>query len=415
MSNVTVLTAETTDILQRLTLFITTEQGAQAVTALNSHMEQPRYQLGFTCVLEQDGVLVGYALLRHVRWHFGVVSLDVGMIEVLYINPVHYSQHLLEALLYGLFRVCYDNAIPLVTIQGNSALLESLGFAPYRLSALAWIDVTQQTEPKSVHQLQVYSIDRLDECAALYESNYRTSALTEIRVAADWRMWGEAESHIHVLEDTQGRTLAYAVQQIQSSSGELQIVEAAAADVGVATSLIDHLQQYAHTHTATRIACALPLAHPVTQAVLHRGGTTHIHTQLQPNGATTTLVDLAGVIDLSMALRALQTELEHRLSMSHYATWNGSIQVVLARQQITLAVANGQITIAEEIAPAQIWVHLRSLAATAQLLLGYRTSADLRANGMLQCTDTALGLLDILFPAVISYGLPTDWLVNQNM
>ena len=415
VSNVTVLTAETTEILQRLTLFVTTEQGAQATITLDRHLGQPRYQPGFTCVLEQDGVVVGYVLLRHMRWHFGATTFDVGMIEAMYLSSLHQSQQMAEMLLYELFRVCYDNAIPLVAIQGDLTTYERLGFAPYRFSTLTQIDVSQHIEPKSVHRLKTYSVDRQDECAALYEANYHAFALTESRVAADWRMWGEATSHIHVLEDLQGRTLAYAVQHEQVSSAELQIVEAAASDVGIATSLIAHLQQYANTHAATRIVFALPPAHPVTQAALHYGGTTHINTQIQSNSVDTAIADLAGVIDLPMALKTLQPELERRLAGSHYATWNGSIQTVLARQQITLAIANGRIIVEEEIAPAQIWVHLRSLAAAAQLLLGYRTSADLRANGMLQCTDTALGLLDILFPAIMSYGLPTDWLVNQNM
>ncbi|NOK81335.1 MAG: hypothetical protein GFH27_549287n416, partial [Chloroflexi bacterium AL-W] len=52
MSNVIVLTAETTDVLQRLTLFVAAEQGEQAATTLDHHVKRPRYQPGFTCGLE---------------------------------------------------------------------------------------------------------------------------------------------------------------------------------------------------------------------------------------------------------------------------------------------------------------------------------------------------------------------------
>ena len=40
-------------------------------------------------------------------------------------------------------------------------------------------------------------------------------------------------------------------------------------------------------------------------------------------------------------------------------------------------------------------------AALAQLLLAYRAAADLRATGGLACDDTALGLIDALFPALL--------------
>ncbi|NOK70696.1 MAG: hypothetical protein GFH25_541252n59 [Chloroflexi bacterium AL-N10] len=82
------------------------------------HVKRPRYQPGFTCGLEQDGALIGYVLLRHVRWRFGAAILDVGMIEALYPDTTHHSQHLLETLLYELFRVCYDNAFALVGLRG---------------------------------------------------------------------------------------------------------------------------------------------------------------------------------------------------------------------------------------------------------------------------------------------------------
>ncbi|NOK72078.1 MAG: hypothetical protein GFH24_608290n376 [Chloroflexi bacterium AL-N5] len=414
VSNVIVLTAETTDVLQRLTLFVAAEQGEQAATTLDHHVKRPRYQPGFTCGLEQDGALIGYVLLRHVRWRFGAAILDVGMIEALYLDTTHHSQHLLETLLYELFRVCYDNAFALVGLQGHHASFTPFGFAPYRFQVLTQIAVDERPELQSTHRLQSYSTDRMDECAALYEANYRTSALTDLRVAADWRMWGDTTPHIHILEDAQGRTLAYAVQHQGMPSNELRIVEAAAADVGVASSLIDHLQRYAYANNATHIGLALPSYHPVIQAMLQCGGTSHIRTQTTRDNLTNGLVDLAGVIDLPMILSALQPDLERRLASSHYATWSGSIQFVLARQQITLTIANGHTVVEEGLAPAQIWVHIHSLETAAQLLLGYRTSADLRAHGTLQCTDTALGLLDILFPTIMSYGLPADWLINQN-
>jgi hypothetical protein len=45
-----------------------------------------------------------------------------------------------------------------------------------------------------------------------------------------------------------------------------------------------------------------------------------------------------------------------------------------------------------------VLVGVGALGALAQLLLGYRSAADLRATGGIACEPTAFGLLDALFP-----------------
>ena len=52
--------------------------------------------------------------------------------------------------------------------------------------------------------------------------------------------------------------------------------------------------------------------------------------------------------------------------------------------------------------PADLRLRQITLPALAQLCLGYRAAADLRATGGLACDDSALGLLDALFPVVLA-------------
>jgi len=58
------------------------------------------------------------------------------------------------------------------------------------------------------------------------------------------------------------------------------------------------------------------------------------------------------------------------------------------------------VTVAAGAGPADLLVGGLGLAAAAQLLLGYRAAADLRATGELRCADVDLGLIDALFPVV---------------
>jgi hypothetical protein len=58
--------------------------------------------------------------------------------------------------------------------------------------------------------------------------------------------------------------------------------------------------------------------------------------------------------------------------------------------------------------PADLRLRQVTLPGLAQLLLGYRAAADLRASGDLACDDSALGLLDALFPVVLAAGMSEE-------
>jgi hypothetical protein len=76
----------------------------------------------------------------------------------------------------------------------------------------------------------------------------------------------------------------------------------------------------------------------------------------------------------------------------------------LETERITLAFAEGRATVIDGSRPADLRLRQITLPALAQLCLGYRVAADLRATGGLACDDSALGLLDVLFPALLATG-----------
>jgi hypothetical protein len=137
--------------------------------------------------------------------------------------------------------------------------------------------------------------------------------------------------------------------------------------------------------------------HAVAQAALQLSG--HIELAApEPSSHT----PLAGVVDLPLMLEMLSHEFERRLARSRYAGWSGNLRVELETERITLALAEGRVEVIDGSRPADLRLRQVALPALAQLCLGYRAAADLRATGGLSCDDSALGLLDALFPVVLA-------------
>jgi hypothetical protein len=135
--------------------------------------------------------------------------------------------------------------------------------------------------------------------------------------------------------------------------------------------------------------------HLVVRAALQLGA--ELRLRVFDAGETT---PLAGILDLAACLEQLAPELEQRLVASRYATWSGAVQLELGRARIGLEVRAGRIFVSRGAAPAALYLQRIQPGGAAQLLLGYRSVADLRATGALDCDDTALGLLDSLFPSL---------------
>ena len=95
-------------------------------------------------------------------------------------------------------------------------------------------------------------------------------------------------------------------------------------------------------------------------------------------------------------------EFDRRLAGSRYAGWTGDLRIEIDTERITLALADGRASVIDGSRPADVRLRRVELAALAQLCLGHRSAADLRATGGLDADDSALGLVDALFPVILS-------------
>ncbi|MFN8503194.1 sterol carrier protein domain-containing protein [Kouleothrix sp.] len=348
--------------------------------ALDRHLRAPRYRPGLTRLAERAGALVGAALLSHRRLQLGAASLDAGALVWL---PPPGGAEALAAQLGDCLGVLVDEGLPLVLLEGDAAALAPFGCALFRLES--WVDLPDLPGPRPA--LRPASAADVDDLAALYDASYAGVALHEARAAPDWRAW-LADHTALVLEDGRGRVVAYAAPAVSAPS----IAEAAAADAGAARLLLRGLLAVA----GAPLRLLLPPAHPLAQAALQLGGTA------SQRAYSTAPAALAGVVDLPGLLAALAPELERRLAASRYSGWGGSLRIELEAERVTLAFEHGRATVFDGTRPADVRLRQVALPALAQLCLGYRSAADLRATGELACDDAALGLIDALFSPEVS-------------
>jgi hypothetical protein len=389
---------------ERLRALVLAERDQRALRELERHLTRPRYRPEYTRIAEQAGTLLGYALIGHERRRLGAATLETGCIEQLYVVPSQPSPAVATALIGDCLSGLLDNQLPLATLCGPAELLASFGFAPYRLRSTVTLATTARrrtTTTAAAPALRPASASDLEDLAALYQASYHALPLSQMRAAPDWRAWLSDQRAAVVLEDSRGRLTGYALIELPAAQDSLPIVEAAAADSGAARGLCAALLDRATAEGRQGIALLLPAAHTLARAALHLGGTAQLSA---PLGEQAGRADMAGIVELPGMLEALAPEFERRLAGSRYADWSGNLRIELETERITLTLAAGRVTVIDGVRPADIRLRTVTLPALAQLCLGYRDAADLRATGGLDCADTTLGLLDALFPVIMSCG-----------
>lgn len=337
----------------------------------DQHQRRPRARSSFTQVATSGGEIVGWALIAHKRIGMGSATIEAGLIEI---GVREHSPNVATNLLGTSLRVLGENGLPLALLHGSRSEFEPFGFAPYQFQ----VETVLQHAKGHKQVLQPLGMDDLDSVAALYQATYAALPIHEVRAVPDWRaIFGKAS--LLGLNDSRGRLHAYVYQQ-----GET-VAEAAAADGSAVRALLEALP------TAK---LALSLAHPVTRTALQLGATTTVAAHSEDVQA------LAGIVDLPTMLEQLVPAFEQRLVHSRYHGWSGNIRIEIETERVTLAFSEGRAEVIDGSRPADLRLRRVTLSALVQCCLGYRSISDLRATNELDFDDSALGLFEILFPAL---------------
>jgi hypothetical protein len=342
--------------------------------ALGRHRARPRTQQGFTLLGLADDGARGHALLAHQRRGLGATTIDVAVLELAADTP-----ELTEALLEGAVMAASAAELPFLAAVGRPSALGPYGLAPCALVSRARLPRQLASAP----MLRQVTADDAEDVAALADVATAGLPLGARRAPPDWRWLLAAPAGWVGLEDGRGRLVAYA-----RLAGEA-VVEAGAADAGAARTLVAGLA------ARSAEALALPALHPVTRAALLLGGALEVRALAGEEAG-----ELWGVVDLVQALTALTPELTSRMAASRYKGWSGSVRLEGPAGAATLRSDGARVSVHDGAGPVDVMVGGLGLAAAAQLLLGYRAPADLRATGELRCADVDLGLLDALLPTL---------------
>lgn len=361
----------------------TAEPGSEAAAALEARLgaaalarllTQPRRRPTFALVATGANGPRGHALIAHERYGLGATSLDVGVLTLAADEPAA-----VEPLLAGAVAAAAEAELAFLTLRGAPQEFAAYGLAPCALVS----EVRLPPDLDAAPALRPTTPSDEDDLAALANATLAGLPLAPRRAPPDWRWLLDAPARWLVLEDRRGRATAYA-----RLAGDT-VTEAAAADGGTARDLATALA----AHGARTLA--LPLAHGIARAALLMGGTATVGAPSADAPA-----ELWGVVDLVAALDALSDELARRAAHSRYAGWEGVVRLEGAAGSATLRCTGERVLVEEAAGPVDVMVGGLGLAAAAQLTLGYRQAADLRATGELRCADVDLGLLDALFPAL---------------
>jgi hypothetical protein len=356
-----------------------TPEGAALLDTLLNPVElaaqraRPRYQPGYTLAALADGRVVGLARLAHERRRMGAAVLDVAAVTL----PADATVR--EALLEPVVVAAATAGLAWLQVADAPAD-ERSGLAVCGLQGRLMLPKL----PLTGAVLRPAMPDDAVDLTALGAALALQTPLSPERTTADWRwMIAMLPAALQVLEDERGRVVGYTVHTLDGA-----VAEAYTADAGVGRGLLAALGAQGVT------VALLGPGHPLVRTALVHGG------RLELSGPEAAAPQW-GVIDLAAALRELAPEFGARLGRSRYQGWAGRIDLELDAVTVALDITATAVRIqANPGGIPDIGVKRIALAALPQVLLGYRSPADLRASGALQCAESDLGLLDILFPNV---------------
>ncbi len=193
--------------------------------------------------------------------------------------------------------------------------------------------------------------------------------------------------------DERGRTIGYATYA--SLDERFQVSEVGARDPSAFETLTAVLGQQARRRKVDEVEFHLPLDDPFGEFCARYGCRWNV---VYPRNRSS----MGRILHLTPLMKALQPELSRRLRTSPMA-WDGTLNLDTDIGAVGLKVTNQAVALAPPHRRA-VRVRLSEMALT-QLVMGYRSAADLALDPDVAVPARALPILDALFPK----GHPYMW------
>jgi predicted acetyltransferase len=200
-----------------------------------------------------------------------------------------------------------------------------------------------------------------------------------------------------VFEDSSGRIVAYCASDRWPRV--MRITEVGANDI----SLYEHVLRYAYEMAvqkkATELEIYVPFDHPFAELCKSLGCTISIDYPYASDG-------MGRIINLNSTFRRLIPELEERLEKSCVRNLSSKISIKTDLGLITLEISGSNLSLSE--AESENLVELPQWVLM-QLILGYRSPANVLVDSAVKYRGKIRESLEILFPAGHPYIWLSDW------
>jgi hypothetical protein len=354
----------------------------QHVGVLDQWLQMPRYRPSSIAVGWINDAPCVVTVVAHERIAVEHAQVDVGVLRWHALCGAGTHHHLLEVLMQQALTML-DEGIAVLMVAGDAAQWSAYGFAPVSyITTTTWPDTMQQLSlPAHAYRIAVPTAAEYHDIRSMQVAQSASGMPQLIDVVS-------ASDHMWVLSIGHDGQMQAAARYVATDAGT-EVVAATASHAGAAHDLINVLL---HAPDIARpVTMRLPFNHAVTQAALQNNAQTVVRAAAQH----TTLV---GVLDLPAMLTALIPAFQQRVRVSAYADWVGGARIEISDERAMIMLDHSEITVIDGSRDAAIRMRNVELPALAQLLLGYRSVAALRRQGLLYCDDTELAVWQVLFP-----------------
>ena len=345
----------------------------------------PRARPTMVLTAWEGSALVGMSLITHDRVSVSGAVIDVAAVRSLQIAASLPPSAAVELAMTHAATL-FDEGIGILLLRGDVGIWSPHGFAPISYPThTAWSQRPAPVQP----QPGTVSIGYLDdELRGAIADIARARPLRSVAVVD---RDSPAPAQWLVVRGRDGQLRAAAeLQPVMGAVAQYAVSRAVAVDDGAALDTLDAL--WAHPDT-TALSLALPLDHPLTRMAVFSGAATTFQA-----AAPQTL--LAGIVDLPTMLTALIPAFRARVAASVYHDWVGGVRLEISDERAMVMLEQGSVSVIDGTREAAVRMRSIELPALAQLCFGYRSVSALRRAGLLQCDDTELPILDVLFPVL---------------
>ena len=305
----------------------------------------------------------------------------------------------------GYARLMVDEALSFFTSSGHDVsvlfgipdLYHKFGYAP----ALADTTLTVGIEDSRVVLSEYDMVDHSGRSLKsedwpflidLYDVDNQTRTGTRVRRGGDWTgyrhgtVWN-CGTEIMVTENLNGSLTGYVT--FDDLGDVCRVGDLAGASTDVFPMLLRLIIEGAERRSVDSFEVALPPDHPFVVFCRQCGGT--LQTVYHRNQA-----GMARIINLHKLFDKITGLLSERLSCSHLAALHGVLEIHTDLGAVTLDIDNGDVQLVAKRATS--WSVSLPQVRLIQLIMGYRSVADVGVDDDVQVDPEALPLLDVLFP-----------------